>query len=153
MEYDTNLKVNPPLRTKADREALRNAVADGTVDCIASHHSPHEKDSKVVEFEYARYGMISLETAFAVVRSCMPQLSIERLVELFAVQPRKIFHLAVPSIKEKEKACFTLFDENEQWVFNKNHIKSKSSNTAFIGKELTGRAFVIINKDQVFLNE
>lgn len=151
--YDTNLKVNPPLRTKDDREALRNAVADGTVDCIASHHSPHEKDSKIVEFEYARYGMISLETAFAVVRSCMPQLSIERLVELFAIQPRKIFHLTVPSIKEKEKACFTLFDENEKWIFDTNHIKSRSSNTPFIGKELTGRAFGIINKDQVFLNE
>src|SRR5688572_17988621 len=81
--YDTNLKLNPPLRTAADRERLRSAVLDGIIDCIASHHFPQEKDSKVVEFEYAKYGSIGLQTSFAAVRTVLPELSIEKLVALF----------------------------------------------------------------------
>src|SRR5215203_1627514 len=81
--YDTNLKLNPPLRTAGDTDALRKAVLDGLVDCISSHHFPHEKDSKIVEFEYARYGMIGLETSFAVVRTMLPELPLENLVALF----------------------------------------------------------------------
>ena len=152
-EYDTNLKVNPPLRTKADRDELRKAVADGTVDCIASHHSPHEKDSKVVEFEYARYGMINLQTSFAVVRTAMPELPVERLIELFCSAPRKIFDLSSSSIKENETVCLTLFSEDQKWVFNEAGNHSLSANSPFFGKELTGRPFGVINKDKVFLNE
>jgi dihydroorotase len=150
--YDTNLKLNPPLRTNADREALRNAVVDGTVDCITSHHFPHEKDSKVIEFEYAKYGMIGLETSFAVIRTILPQLSFERLFALFCTNPRKIFDLPVTSIKENEAACLTLFTD-EKWIFKTTDIRSKSMNTAFLEKEFNGRPLGIINKDQVFLNQ
>lgn len=151
--YDTNLKLNPPLRTKQDREALRNAVLDGTIDCIATHHAPHEKDSKVVEFEYARYGMISLETAFAVVKKALPSISTERLVELFCLSPRRLFDLPVPAIKENEQACLSLFSEEENWVVSEQEIQSRSANSAFIGKRLTGKPYGIINKDKLFLNE
>jgi dihydroorotase len=150
--YDTNLKVNPPVRTKADREALREAVMNGTIDCIATHHLPHEKDSKVVEFEYAKNGIIGLETAFGVVRNCMPTLSIERLVELFSIQPRKIFNLPIPTINENEEACLSLFLENKKWTFGLKDIKSRSENTPFIGKELTGQPIGIINKTRLFIN-
>lgn len=152
-DYDTNLKVNPPLRTRKDREALQKAVGDGTVDCIASHHAPHEKDSKIVEFEYARYGMIGLETAFAVVKTALPGLAVERLIELFSQMPRKLFDLPAATISEGKNACLTLFDENVQWTVEPGHIKSRSSNTPFIGRQLTGRPLGIINKEQVFLNE
>lgn len=150
--YDTNLKLNPPLRTTADRAALRKAVANGVVDCIASHHSPHEKDSKVVEFEYAKYGMIGLQTSFAVIKTILPELSMEKLVSLFSLRPREIFDLPLASVKENEAACLTLFTEQD-WTFTIDEIQSKSSNTAFIGKKLKGKPLGIINKDQVFLNE
>lgn len=152
-EYDTNLKVNPPLRTPADRDALRKAVADGTVDCIASHHLPHEKDGKVVEFEYARYGMISLQTSFAVVRTTMPELTVERLIELFAIAPGKIFDLQRPSIKENEIACLTLFSDSQEWRFDATQNRSRSANSPFLGKTLRGKPLGVINKEKVFLNE
>ncbi|HEY4338304.1 MAG TPA: dihydroorotase, partial [Puia sp.] len=87
-EYDTNLKVYPPLRDLATVEALRKAVLEGVVDAISAHHQPHEFDSKVVEFEYARPGMSGLETAYAVLRTAVPGLSAERTVELLSSGPR-----------------------------------------------------------------
>ena len=152
VNYDTNLKLNPPLRTAADRDALRAAVINGTIDCIASHHFPHEKDSKVVEFEYAKYGMIGLQTSFAIIRTIFPALTLEKLVALFCSTPRKIFDLPIPSIKENETACLSLFADVE-WTLNADNIYSKSLNTAFIGKTFKAKPFGIINKDQVFLNE
>lgn len=150
--YDTNLKLNPSLRTASDRDALRIAVSNGIIDCISSHHFPHEKDSKIVEFEYAQYGMIGLETAFAVVSTMLPELSLEKLITLFSTAPRKIFDLPSASVKENEVASLTLFT-NDKWVVNSGDIKSKSSNTPFVGKELRGRPLGIINKDKVFLKE
>jgi dihydroorotase len=150
-QYDTNLKVNPPLRTKADREALKAAILDGTIDCIATHHLPQDTDHKVVEFEYAHYGMVGLETSFAVIRSCMPELSLERFVELLSFNPRKIFDLPSASIAQNEMACLSLFLPDDKWMVKE--LKSKSKNSPFVGKELTGKPIGIINKDKVFLNE
>jgi dihydroorotase len=150
-QYDTNLKVNPPLRTQEDVAALKNAVLDGTVDCIATHHLPHDTDHKVVEFEYAGYGMLGLETAFGVIRTCLPELSIEKLVELLSFNPRKIFDLPSVSIKENEKASLSLFLPDDTWTVGDLHSKSK--NSPFPGKELTGKPMGIINKDNLFLNE
>jgi dihydroorotase len=133
-EYDTNLKVNPPLRTPADREALRAAVLDGTVDCIASHHQPHEWDSKVCEFEYARYGMEGLESCFAATASVLPQLSAQKLAELFSINPATIFGLDLPAIKEGEKIDLTLFSRGANNIFTEDKIKSRSKNNAFTNK-------------------
>lgn len=151
--YDSNLKVNPVIRSASDREALRKAVTDGTVDCIASHHLPHEYDSKVLEFEYAKNGMISLETAFAVLRTAMPEVGLSRWVELLSVNPRRIFGLPSVTIKEGEPASLSLFDPSAKWTVSEKDIRSKSKNTPFIKKELTGKVLGVVNKGTATLNQ
>ena len=153
IEYDSNLKVNPPLRTGFDRDELRRGVIDGTVDCIASHHAPHEKDSKIVEFEYAREGMIGLQTSFAVVRSILPGLNLERLIEMFCTNARSLFHLPAASIQEGQSACISMFASDEKWMFKEQQNRSRSFNSPFFGKEFTGKPKGIINKDKVFLTD
>jgi dihydroorotase len=152
-DYDTNLKVTPPLRTSHDRIALQEGAADGTIDCIATHHLPQNRDEKDIEFEYAGNGMIGLQTSFGVVRKCLPGLSEERLIELFSLNARKIIGLPQRSIQEAVEASVTLFLLNEEWSLPQNKILSKSKNSPFIGKALKGKPLGIINKDSLFLNE
>ena len=150
-EYDTNLKVNPPLRNKEDREALHHAITDGTIDCIASHHLPHEYDSKVIEFEYAKFGMISLETAYSVLCTSLPAIQSEKWVELLSINPRRLFGLEPATIQEGNKASLTLFEPGKKWTVTEQDLKSKSTNSPFIGKPLTGKVTGIINGNNVLL--
>ena len=151
--YDTNLKVNPPLKTRADKDALLKGLREGTIDCIASHHIPYNYDNKICEFEYAKNGMIGLESLFGVVWSMVNgEWSIDSLIEKLSVAPRKIFGLAVPEIKEGIAANLTLFDPGASVIFDESMIKSKSKNSAFIGRQLKGKVIGIVNKKQVVLN-
>lgn len=148
--YDTNLKLNPPLRTRADMMAIRKALLDGTIDCIASHHLPQHWDNKTCEFEYAKPGMIALETTFAVLTSCgMPA---ETFVQMQTINVRNILGLPVPEIKEGEIASLTLFTPGTEFIFDENMIRSGSKNTPFIGKKLKGKVVGIINKSNIQLN-
>ena len=149
-EYDTNLKLNPPLRNKTDMLAMRKALLDGNIDCIASHHLPQHWDAKTCEFEYAKPGMISLETVFAVVTRL--GLPAGLFVEMQAVNTRKIFGLPIPEIKEGENACLTLFNPTASFTYDPAGIKSKSKNSPFTGKELKGKVTGIIHKGQTALN-
>ncbi len=145
VDYDTNLKVAPPLRSKEDREALQAAVLDGTVDCIASHHIPQHSDDKVCEFEYAKPGMIGLQTSFAIVNTVLPQLSIERLVQLFSFNARRIFNLPMSRVEEGCKAEFTLYSKEENTLITTDSW-SKSSNTPFLNIHLKGKIKGVIFK-------
>ena len=147
--YDTNLKVPTPIRTANDRLGLRQALLDGTIDCIASHHIPQHYDKKVLEFEYAKDGMIGLETCFAVVRTVMPELSLDHLINLFSARPRQIFGLEQQTIQPNKPASLSLFLPDEQWM--PGTFYSKSKNSAFIGKSLKGTPLGIIHKDSLFL--
>ncbi len=150
--YDTNLKVNPPLRTKEDMLALRKAVADGTIDCIATHHIPQDWDNKTCEFEYAKNGMTGLQTCYPVLKTVLPEVSDERWVELLSTNPHTIFGLQQPVIKENAAANLTLFQPTATYDFLKEDIKSRSFNSAFIGKRFTGKVSGIINGEKVVLN-
>ncbi len=152
-DYDSNLKVNPPLRTASDREALQQAVLNGEVDCIATHHFPQDTDHKMVEFEYAKNGMIGLQTGFAILKTVLPQVSIEQFVKLLSTNPRKLFHLPTAAVAKGNAACLTLFSGDKSWQFNGSDIKSKSKNSPFVGMQLTGKPIGIINKDKVFLSQ
>lgn len=149
--YDTNLKVNPPLRTREDMMALRKSIGKGTVDCFASHHIPQHWDDKTCEFEYAKNGMIGLESLFAVFNGF--EKDIATLVEKLTITPRKIFNIEVPEIKEGTTACLTLFDPRQEFVFTKEMISSRSHNSPFIGRKLKGKVIGIINKNRVVIND
>ena len=131
-DYDTNLKVNPPLRTKEDRVALQQAITEDTIDCIATHHLPHESDSKVVEFEYAKHGMIGLETSYAVLRTALPSVAGEKWIELLSLNPRRLFGLDAASITEGNNASLTLFDPEKKWTVEAKDIFSKSKKSITI---------------------
>lgn len=149
-QYDTNLKLNPPLRNRTDMMTMRKALLDGHIDCIASHHLPQHWDAKTCEFEYAKPGMISLETLFAAVITA--GMTAENFVQMQTVNARKLFGLPVPEIKEGEIACITLFNPATEFVFTEEMIRSKSRNSPFTGKKLKGKVIGIINKGQVHLN-
>lgn len=146
-QYDTNLKVNPPLRTHDDVEALRIAILDGSIDCISSHHYPHEWDGKTCEFEYAKYGMEGLESCFGAVMKATPGLNVNKITALFADNSRKIFGLPSNPIQIGGETNITLFSNKGEYIFEMNSIKSLGKNNAFIGKILGGKVIGTIRKD------
>ncbi|MGN6603949.1 MAG: dihydroorotase [Ginsengibacter sp.] len=149
--YDTNLKVNPPLRTNADRNALREAVKNGVIDFIASHHQPQDWDHKACEFQYAESGMETLESVFGAARIC--GVSAENFVNMQTENIRKIFNQPEVTIDQDQKANLTFFVPDEEYVFEEKNILSKSKNNAFINNRLRGKVIGIFNKDRLFLNK
>ncbi len=153
LDYDTNLKVNPPLRSRQDMLALREAVQKGQVDCISTHHQGHNYDAKILEFEYAKYGMIGLESCFAAIQTVIPGLSDGQLTALFSLNARKIFHLPEALIAEGQPAEISLYLPGEETVFTKEQVKGKCSNSPFLGKTLTGKVFGTISHQHLILNK
>jgi dihydroorotase len=154
-EYDTNYKMNPPLRSIEDREAIIEGLKDGTIDCIASDHAPHSIEDKEKEFIYAPNGIIGLETALGLTLTELFHtniLSLEQIIEKFAYNPRKILNLELPAIKVGKKANITIFLPDEEWTVDKREFKSKSRNTPFDGYILRGKPVAAINNGKMFHN-
>jgi dihydroorotase len=146
--FESNYKLNPPLRTKADIDALRKGIADGTIDVITCDHRPQDIESKVIEFDYAANGMIGLETAFGLINTNKGKLKLETIIQALTTNPRKILKLKQPRLAVGELANITLFDPQAEWVFEKKHIHSKSANTPFVGTKFKGKVIGVINKKQ-----
>ena len=151
-DYDTNLKVYPPLRSVTARDELKKAVLDGTVDMIASHHMPHELDSKELEFEYAKNGMIQLQTAFQVVRAAIPEINDQKIAELLTGNPRKVFGLPTYPIQQGSAAVLTIFTSSMESTVSRASLFSRSKNSPYIGKTLPGKVLGIVNGMQSFIN-
>lgn len=149
--FDSNLKVYPPLRDKTDIEALLEGLRDGTIDSIISKHEPEDIESKKCEFNNAAFGLIGLETTYAV-SNTTGKLDTETLINKLAISPREILDIAPASIVKGEKAELTLFDPTLEWVFTEKDIRSKSRNTPFINKKLTGKVLGIFNNSQFHKN-
>jgi dihydroorotase len=147
LDFDTNYKVKPPLRTKDDIKALLKGLEDGTIDAIVSQHTPQEIEYKEVEFEIAAYGIIGLQTILPLLLQA--GLKPEAIVEKLSINSREVLGLAVPTIKENEVANFVLFDESK-WTYTLANNKSKSKNSPLLGKELTGKVWLTCNNNQIY---
>jgi dihydroorotase len=138
-EYDTNAKMNPPLRSQDDVDALRKGIADGTIDVIASDHAPHHINLKMLEFDRAPFGITGLETAVGLAFTEL-QLPIARMIEMFATNPQKIMRVTPWGMFEGSDAHITVLDPKRSWKFDVSKSRSKSKNSPFHGREMTGKA-------------
>ncbi len=147
-DYDTNFKMNPPLRSAADLESIIVALADGTVDAIATDHAPHALHEKQVEFERASFGITGLETALALAITQLygkHKISLMRIVELFTSGPARVFDLpGRGSLVRGSFADVTLFDPKKRWTFEASKSRSLSRNTPFDGWQFTGKVIATI---------
>jgi dihydroorotase len=156
-EYDTHCKMNPPLRSAADREAILVALADGTVDAIATDHAPHALHEKQVEFERAAFGITGLETALGLAITKLYRgrnIPLARIVELFTAGPARVFDLrGRGSLAKGSFADVTIFDPKKRWTFEADRSRSLSRNTPFDGWQLTGKLVATIVGGRVVYRE
>ena len=147
VDYDTNLKMNPPLRSQNHVDAILEAMSDGTIDAIATDHAPHHLDEKSLEFDQAPFGITGLETAIPLALDLVHRglISLERVVEMCATNPARIFGLEKRGSLEKDShADVTIIDPQLEWVFETARSKSKSRNTPFDQRKMRGAAVATI---------
>ncbi|HTR19631.1 MAG TPA: dihydroorotase [Gemmatimonadales bacterium] len=145
--YNTNAKMNPPLREQPDIEALRQGLREGVIDCIASDHAPHAYDEKEAAFDHAPFGIIGLETAFAVAHTTLVlggALSLGELISRMSTIPAKVFHLPGGSLRPGASADVCVLDVTTPWTVDPARFHSKSRNTPYGGRTFTGRAVLTI---------
>jgi dihydroorotase len=152
-DYDSNFKMNPPLRSRSDREALLSGLADGTVDCIATDHAPHAHHEKNTEFDLAPFGITGLETALGLCISILHQqqkIPLKRIVELLTVNPARVIGLqGRGSLAPQSHADLTIFDPDKKWTYQAAKSLSKSKNSPFDGWNLQGKVMATIVGGQV----
>jgi len=149
--YDTNAKVNPPLRSEEDRESIKKALKEDIIDVIATDHAPHSPLEKDLEFENAAFGMIGLQTALPLTLSLVHEgvLDIVQAIKKLSLNPCKIMGLDGGDIREGVRADITIVDHQIEYVFNKDMILSKSKNTPFLNKKMQGMAIITISGGRI----
>ena len=141
-DYDTNAKMNPPLRAEADRRAVIAAIADGTIDCLATDHAPHTAEEKRQVFDAAPFGIVGLETAWALTVTGLVEtgaISLARAIELWTERPRALFGLPEVTLTPGGAADLVLLDPGAEWTVDRERFHSKGRNTPFHGRALRGR--------------
>ena len=151
-DFDSNYKLNPPLRTKKDVMALRNALENGIIDVVVSDHLPQDTESKELEFDLAEFGMIGLQTSFSCALEGLKEKGLEVLVNSLTVNPRQIIGISNNSIAEGIKANLTLFNPNAQSSLTAKNNHSRSNNSPFFNKSLVGKVVGVINGTKVAFN-
>lgn len=139
--YDTNTKVNPPIREEIDKQAILEGLKDGTLDCIVTDHAPHHEDDKNVEYDFAAFGISGIETSFGFAITYLYKtgvLTLNEIADKMSYNPAKILELDGGEIAEGKAADFTIADLNEKWIVDSEKFVSKGKNTPFNGYELTG---------------
>ena len=152
VNYDTNLKVAPPIRNDISRKAIIKGILEGVIDCIATDHAPHTLHDKETTFDLAAFGMIGLESCFGIVKRVLVDnegMSLINFVELLTTAPRKIMGFNCDLLKVGTEAELVLFDPNKKWIFNKKNVFSKSINTPFYGQKLVGKIKYTISKGYI----
>ncbi len=143
--FDSNWKIKPPLRGQQDADALLEGVLDGTIDVICSNHTPWDEEAKNLEFPYAEFGMIGLQSCFALCRTYLAEkLPLPVLIDKIALAPRRILGLKQPELTIGSHADFSLFQSDADWTFEAKHNLSKSRNTPHMGENLKGKVLSIL---------
>jgi dihydroorotase len=151
-EFDTDYKVDPPLRTKRDVQSLRHAVENGTIDVIVSDHLPQDVESKELEFDLADFGIINLQTAFSCALEGLKPEGLESIVKAFAENPRAILGLEQVIVGEGERANLTIFSTEQTTTLTEMSNQSKSRNSPFLNTSLKGRIIGVINGTKTAFN-
>jgi dihydroorotase len=150
--FDTNYKVNPPLREQSDIDALIKGLDDGTIDVICSGHVPQDAESKSIEFDHADPGIINLQTFASNLVALSEYLSWDVLIEKITNGPRAVLNLELPVIDVEAKANLTLFDPACMWTLDEKTNLSKSKNSPWFGKTVTGKAVAVFNNNRHWID-
>ena len=148
MAFDSNLKMDPPLREKSDQEALVQGLLDGTIDAISSFHIPQDTESKELEFDLSEFGSISLQTVLSQALTLTDNIPLEILLNKLSNGPRKVLGLPAIKLEKGEIARYTIIDPRKSWVFDSSSNRSKSSNSVLLGRHLVGKAMGVVIGDQ-----
>ena len=153
-DFDTNFKLNPPLRSKTDQNELIKGIKDGTIDCFNSQHQPVEMEHKKVTFQQAEFGMINLETAFSLSWMALSdKIDESQIIDMWSTNSRKILGLKEASIVSGQRANLTLFDPKLEYTYLEKDIASISKNTPLIDKQLVGKPIAVINNNSSFISK
>ncbi len=153
--YNTNAKMNPPLRTAEDIAAIKEGLKDGTIDCIVTDHAPHHPDEKNCEFSLAKNGIVGLETSLGLGIKCLVKegiLTMSQLIEKMSYNPSKVLGIAKGTLSQGHSADIVIFNPDEEWVVDKDKLHSKSKNMPFDGFTLFGKPKYVLVGGEIIIN-